>query len=224
MTQFTCDVWCYDAVHLCYCFVVKRHCVRIKQNGAQLFVDMIATPSNMDSDVQYYVCTISDSLKSFVKTWSATLAQSLKLRLCEVNSRQATINHNLTLRFPQCSPIKFLSLPSSVPSKVRMRSTTRWQSAQCCHLILAHFQHSKFNTHAYIHRIALSTMGTLHCLHVCIVPQCKQAFVQWKIFFEGALVLSCLWQLTNQLYSAPHLLTNHCRPPVTRYRAVWRHH
>jgi len=32
----------------------------------------------------------------------------------------------------------------SVPSKMRMRSTTK-QFAQC-YLILAHFQHSKFNT------------------------------------------------------------------------------
>jgi len=51
-----------------------------------------------------------------------------------------------------------------------MRSTTR-QFTQC-YLILAHFQHSKFNTvYIYIYRIAPLTLGTLHYLCVCMVTQ-----------------------------------------------------
>ena len=51
-----------------------------------------------------------------------------------------------------------------------MRSTDR-QFTQCC-LVLAHFQHSKFSIrYIYIYRIALSTLGTLHCLCVCMVAQ-----------------------------------------------------
>ena len=57
---------------------------------------------------------------------------------------------------------------ASVPSQVRMRSTTR-RFAQC-YLILGHFQHSKFNIRQK-YRIPLLTIGTLHCLCVCIVVQ-----------------------------------------------------
>ena len=47
-----------------------------------------------------------------------------------------------------------------------MRSTTR-QFAQY-YFMLAHFQHSKFNA---VCHIALSTLGTLHCVCVCMVRQ-----------------------------------------------------
>jgi len=74
----------------------------------------------------------------------------------------------------------------SVPSKVRMRSTTK-QFAQC-YLILAHFQHSKFNT-VYIYRTALSTLGTLHCSCVCIVAQLHALRAQQQTFAQCIIFL-----------------------------------
>jgi len=82
----------------------------------------------------------------------------------------------------------------SAPSKVRMRSTTR-QFAQC-YLILAHFQHSKFNTvdiYICILRIDLLTLGTLHCLRlhgcavVCASYATRRTFAQCIIFLERTL-------------------------------------
>jgi len=49
----------------------------------------------------------------------------------------------------------------------QLRSATR-QFAQC-YLIFTHFQHSKLTV--YIHRIALLTLGTIHCLCVCMAAQ-----------------------------------------------------
>jgi len=48
----------------------------------------------------------------------------------------------------------------------------RRATTQCAqrNLILAHFQQSKFNT-VHTHRIALSSLGTLHWLCVCVVAQ-----------------------------------------------------
>jgi len=52
----------------------------------------------------------------------------------------------------------------------QLRSTTR-HFAQW-YLILTFFQHSKYNTvYIYIYRIILLTLGTLHCLCVCVVAQ-----------------------------------------------------
>jgi len=72
----------------------------------------------------------------------------------------------------------------------QLRSTNR-QFAQC-YRILAHFQHSKFNTvYIYIYRIALLTLGTLQCLCVCMIAQCR-------IFLEGTL-------LTHQIEIYPNV-------------------
>ena len=73
-----------------------------------------------------------------------------------------------------------------------LRYATTRQFAQC-YLILAHFQHSKFNT-LYIYIaicIALSTLRTLHCWCVCMVAQMhatKQTFAKCRIFLKGRLV------------------------------------
>ena len=72
---------------------------------------------------------------------------------------------------------------TSVLSK--LHSTTR-PFAQCC-LIVAHFQHSKLNT-ASIHRIALLTLGTFHCLYVCMVAQLHRLSAQLSKHLLGVEV------------------------------------
>jgi len=57
----------------------------------------------------------------------------------------------------------------------QLHNTTR-QFAQC-YLIFAHFQHSEFST-VYICRIALLTLGTFHCLWVCMVAQLHELSAQ----------------------------------------------
>ena len=59
----------------------------------------------------------------------------------------------------------------SVPSKVRNCAIAQHhQTIAQCYLILAHFQHSKFNA-VCVYRIVHLTLGTLHWLLVCMVAQ-----------------------------------------------------
>jgi len=86
----------------------------------------------------------------------------------------------------------------------QLRRTTR-QFAQC-YLILAHFQHSKFNpiyTDKYIaqpvkHGNASLFLCVHGCAAACVSCATKQTFAQCTIFLQGTLFLTfiCYWCCT----------------------------
>jgi len=81
------------------------------------------------------------------------------------------------LFFRSRSVLSFLHSRSVFPPRcatAQLRSTTR-QFAQC-YLIFTRFQHSKFTV--YIQRTALLTLGTIHCLRVCMAAQLHALRVQ----------------------------------------------
>jgi len=100
------------------------------------------------------------------------LNKNISKQACCIDLRNSDLFHRTRSK---CTANIHETLTAVLPLRCatgQLRSTNR-QSAQCC-LVVAHFQHSKFNTvymDIYIYRIAPLTLGTLHWSCAYVVAQ-----------------------------------------------------
>jgi len=141
------------------------------------------SPSKFSRDSSTLVSNQSSTYWSFRNRQAFDMGGRLQARL---PCWHRTLRIAFQLRRLELSLLSHSSLWHCVASQVHLQAaaiitwhqcslygaqlcSTTWQFAQC-YLILAHFQHSKFNA-VYIYRIVLLMLGTLHslCLHGCTV-------------------------------------------------------